>query len=174
MWKRSEASREAVLPEPTSVANPCLRSTRLVPRSDARGSSPIASKPRSFVESVSRSCRPRPHDRRRTRRRSNVAHAGRPAGHALAKMIVMPATTRSGDPTRGCAASFVISEQRRDFADERRTRRYRPSGAPAADARDLPLAARRPGDSEGATACGTRGRAARASNAATEASRLIL
>jgi len=54
-------------------------------------------------------------------------------------MIVMPATTRSGDPTSGCAASFVISEQRRDFADERRVRRDWPSGAPAVHARDLAI-----------------------------------
>jgi len=83
-------------------------------------------------------------------------------------------TTPSGDPTSGCAASFVISEQRRDFADERQARRYWRLGLPLYTHVIWPLAAHRPRDFERAAACGTRGRAARPSSGASDAARFAL
>ena len=78
-------------------------------------------------------------------------------------------TSRFADRTSKCAASFLVSEQRGAFADERLARRYWPSGAPAVYAHDWPITSRQPRGAKRYAACGTRGRAARPSPGASEA-----
>jgi len=94
--------------------------------------------------------------------------------HAFAKMIGQMVTRPAGEPTSGCAASFLISEHPVNLADERRARRYWPSGLPLHTHVIWPLAARWPRDFERAVACGTRGRTARLSPGASGAAKFAL